>query len=76
MSAKDKKSEAFSHHKKAKGEFLCKVEENIDVCGAKPVAKMFTIRCHLERHLVDIFKHVLETDEAKTRSNNCKQYCL
>jgi len=39
MSSKDKKAEVFGYFKNVKGEFLCKVEENEDVCGAKLAAK-------------------------------------
>jgi len=66
------------HFKEVKSEFLCQVETNGDVCGAKLVAETFCLKCHLERHLVDIFKRVVETDEAKTSQTTgsnavCKQ---
>jgi len=72
MSAKDKKSQVFSHFKKDKGEFLCQVEENIDVCGATLATKPFSLKRHFERHHYDIFKRVAETDEAKTSQNTAR----
>jgi len=62
MSAKNKTSEVFINFKKVQGEFLCKVEGNGNVCGAKLAAKTFHLKNHLKRHHVDISNMSLETD--------------
>jgi len=51
---------------KLKRKILSKVEENGDVGGAKLAAKTFNLKRHLKKHRVDIFKRVVEKNEAKT----------
>jgi len=57
VNAKDKKSDVFSYFEKVKGEFICKVEENVGVCGAKLATKPFAFKRHLE-NIIMTFSNV------------------
>ncbi|CAK8690142.1 unnamed protein product [Clavelina lepadiformis] len=63
MSNNSQKSSVVNYFERVDGEgYICQIEKNEEICGAKLGLKMFNLKRHIERHHPDIFKTVLEED--------------
>ena len=69
MSRETKKCTVASHFQKVNGEgYVCQIEKNGDVCRAKLKSKLFNLKRHIERHHPDIFKSIVEEEQAKKQA--------
>ena len=69
MSRETKKYTVASHFQKADGEgYACQIEKNRDVGRAKLELKFFNLKRHIERHHFEIFKSVVEEEQAKKQA--------
>jgi len=69
MSRETKKCTVASHFQKVDGEgYVCQIEKNADVCRAKLGSKLFNLKRHIERHHPDIFKSIVEEEQAKKQA--------
>ena len=69
MSRETKKCTVASHFQKVDGEgYVCQIEKNGDACRAKLKSKLFNLKRHIERHHPDIFKSIVEEEQAKKQA--------
>ena len=52
-------------HKVNEEGYVCQIEKNGDACRPKLGSKLFNLKHHIERHHPDIFKSVVEEEQAK-----------
>jgi len=65
MSRESKKCTVASHFQKVDGEgYVCQIEKHGDVCRAKLGSKLFNLKRHIEGHHPDIFKSIVEEEQA------------